>query len=183
MIFDVTKLAGLATTIFGVTFASIDYKHTITLGSIILGIIVGLAGLVVFAYGARWKAAYEAEHAVVDSLMEGREAYKLRADRLEDELIERHRQLVSCTEAIGEQKQTIARLEALPNLSIVIDKMAESTKRADGAAAERLAGALDKVGELLDAQWRAHEEHADRRANELLAEIRLNRERIEEVKE
>ena len=65
------------------TIAAIHFTDTITLGSILIGILLGVGGLATYGYGVRWKANYEVEKARADALAEGREAYKTQVDRLE----------------------------------------------------------------------------------------------------
>lgn len=95
---------------------AIDWSSTISLGSIILGALIAAGGLLVFGYGARWKAAAEANEATAQSYKEGREAFRIRIERQDDDLKECHTKINDLLHAIGEQKAVIAELEARPNL-------------------------------------------------------------------
>ena len=66
--------------------AVVHFTDTITLGSIIIGVLVGVGGLATYGYGVRWKANYEVEKARADALEQGREAFRVQADRLHREL-------------------------------------------------------------------------------------------------
>ena len=72
---------------------AIHWSDTITLGSVLVGAFLGLAGMFTFAYGVRWKSAYEVAEATVQSLTEGREAFRLRSERLEEEVRELRAQM------------------------------------------------------------------------------------------
>jgi hypothetical protein len=64
---------------------AIVVNQTITLGTIILGALMGTAGISTYFYGVRYKSAYEVERASSASLREGREAYQLQAERFRDD--------------------------------------------------------------------------------------------------
>ena len=66
--------------------ATVHFAGVITLGSILIGIMLGVGGLATYGYGVRWKANYEVEKARADALEQGREAFRTQADRLHREL-------------------------------------------------------------------------------------------------
>ena len=74
-------------------FAAVHFTDTITLGSIVVGILLGIAGLSAFAYGVRWKSAAQVADATVATLREGREAYRVQSERLQGELLEASQRL------------------------------------------------------------------------------------------
>lgn len=154
-------------------FGAVDWSSTITLGSLIVGILVGFAGLVVLGYGARWKAAFESEKVVAESYRDGREAFQARADRLEIELRETRARNDELAELIGEQKKTVARLESLPNLERIVQVMADTAERADTRAAERLETALVRVGEMFHEVIDLHDGRAEERARRLCESVAL----------
>lgn len=141
----------------------VHFADTITLGSIFIGLLLGLFGLFVFAYGARWKAAYEAEHAAAASLKDGREAFQLRAERVEAELKESMAQRDKSLQLIGEQKATIAKLEALPNLARIVEIMGETSVRQDAAADQRVELAITSIESYVAEQLAHHEARAQDR--------------------
>jgi hypothetical protein len=67
---------------------SVRWTSTINLGAVIIGVLLAVAGAMTYLYGSKWKANYEVEKATAESLREGREAYQLRAERLEAEVRE-----------------------------------------------------------------------------------------------
>lgn len=95
---------------------AVHFSDTITLGSVILGMFAVAGGLAVFAYGARWKAAYETERITASSLDEGRRAFLERSERLESELKE------ALVEAV-ELRQQIHKLEAATDLTEAMGMM------------------------------------------------------------
>lgn len=98
-----------------ITLAAIGFSGTITLGAIIVAICTGAAALATFGYGVRWKTNYEVEKENARSLGEGREAFKLRAERLEGEL--------------GACKEQLVALEATRSLEPVIHAVLAGFKR------------------------------------------------------
>src|ERR1043165_7180706 len=117
----------------------VHFTQNINLGTIlsVVVIVATLLGLWRYGYGARWRAAYEAEHAAAQSLADGRDAFQKRAERVEAELKESTLQREESLKIIGEQKETIARLEALPNLQEILQTFGEMSVREDAAASKR----------------------------------------------
>src|SRR5512146_1374976 len=76
-----------------VFFLALDWSNMLTTGSIIIGVLLGLAGLAIFGYGVKYKTAYESEKAVAASVKEGRDAYELRSKRMAEELDEAKHQI------------------------------------------------------------------------------------------
>jgi hypothetical protein len=166
--------ARIGSLVFVAFFAGgVDFTHTITLGSLIVGVIVGLAGLAVLAHGARWKANYEIERARADSLDEGREAYEKRSRRLEQELKEAQAQSIELAQVLGDAKETIARLEQLPNLERVIGLMAETSRRQDAEADRRLAVGIENVERFVQIELAGHEKRAQERHEAQLGVLTL----------
>lgn len=99
---------------------AVHVTDTITLGSIIVGILLGLAGLATLGYGARWKAAAQVAEENARVSAEGREAYRLQAERLHGEL--------------GSEREHVARLESTrslePVLAAVLDGFSAHEQRA-----------------------------------------------------
>lgn len=148
-----------------------DYSNTITLGSIIIGLFVAIGTIVTMAYGAKWKAVARTAIARGDEL-----------DKYLDDEKQRHeqasRERKELAILVADQKTTIARLEALPNLSAIIEQMAQEATRSDDRAVERmresnadararLAEALQDIREMNEDLWAQHEAHANRRTAEL----------------
>ncbi len=139
------------------------FSHTITLGSLILFAFIGVVGLFVLFYGARWKSAYETEKVTSDTLREGREAYQLRAERLAEDALTLQNKHVAALKELGDKKVRIAELEALPNLSIVLKTLDASSKVAEQQAKERTALAVTQLVDVLA----DHEEKAATRHEQI----------------
>lgn len=152
-------------------YVAVNFSSTITLGSVILGALLAAAGLVILGYGARFRAAYEAEKLVSGSYLDGRNAFQARADRLEMQLGETQARNDELADLIGEQKKTIARLENLPNLERIVQVMAETSTRQDSAASERLRDGLTQVGEMVRTAIATHDHAAELRARSIVAAI------------
>lgn len=151
---------------------AIEVTSTITLGAIIISAALGIASIAVFGYGVRWKAAAQISEATATVYAEGREAYKERSERLEVELRESSEALRACTQALGESKETIARLEALPNLQRILETMGEQSVHQDAAADVRVEEALGRLETFMDQTLTGHEKRAQDRHDaqmELLA--------------
>lgn len=128
--------------------SAVNWSSTITLGSMLVGVIVGLAGLAFVGFGAKWKAAAEAEREVAASYRDGREAFRIRNERLAADNKECQEKIRELLYEIGEQKGTIAELEARPNLAMV-----------------------DAGVRILGAKLDQHEEHAEQRAERLVGAV------------
>ena len=118
--------------------AAVHFTDTITLGSILIGILLGIGGLATYGYGVRWKANYEVEKARADALAEGREAFKTQADRLQ-------RELEMCQDDRDKLEMTRS-LE--PVLRVIAEGFAQSKRdlQAQLLVLERIADALAELG-------------------------------------
>jgi hypothetical protein len=136
------------------------FTSTITLGSIILGIVVGAAGLSAFFYGVRWKSAWQVASAQAEELRRALDDERNRAERLEERLDEAVKQLALSLQQLADAKEAIERLSALPNLERVVKLMADTAERAEHRAQQRLAGALDQLAQrAAETERRAEERH------------------------
>ena len=118
--------------------AAVHFTDTITLGSILIGILLGIGGLATYGYGVRWKANYEVEKARADALAEGREAYKTQVDRLEREL-----------EMCKDERDKLALTRSLePVLQVIADGFAQSKRDLEKhlLVLGRIADALAELG-------------------------------------
>lgn len=157
-----------------VALLAVKFSETVTLGSALLGILIALATIVTIMYGVKYKALASQQEKVIETLEAGVGAWK--------ETAERHELEKKVTaDLVATQKATIARLESLPNLAIILDKMAEKEMRQDEMAKERLAHAIGLVKEMNEDMWAQHEAHANRRTSELSAVLRDNNKLIRKV--
>lgn len=90
---------------------TVHFSETITLGSLIVGILLAIPALWVYGKGIRYKTAYDVSEDTNKTLAEGREAFKMRAERLEGELA-----------AVRQERDTLNATRSLePVLQAVLD--------------------------------------------------------------
>lgn len=133
---------------------AVDFEQTVGLGSLLVGLIVAFVGLVILFYGARWRAAYTVAATQADELRKALGDERGRAERAET----RERDSLRI---LAEQKQTITRLESLPDLSRILDYLA---KQEEGAVVR----ARDAVA-AVESFLAVHEERAQDRHESQIA--------------
>lgn len=133
---------------------AVDFEQTVGLGSLLVGLLVAFVGLVVLFYGARWRAAYTIAATQAEELRKALNDERGRAERAEAR--ERESLVV-----LADQKQTISRLEALPDLSKILEFLA---KQEEGATV-RTRDAVAAVESFLA----VHEERAQDRHESQIA--------------
>ena len=105
----------------------VQFESTVSLGALVLGILVAVSGLAVFAYGARWKSAAMVEAA-------NSAAWEDQSRRLQEH--------ISVLEArLDRAEQRIEELEALPDYSGVLLAISDHELKAE-MRAERVAALL-----------------------------------------
>lgn len=158
-------LFGVLTLVVGSAFAAIDFKGTVTLGSILIGILViAVAGI----FAVRNQQARSAMDAA-KTWREEAEARSARADRLDEELreqgaafiaFEREQQEIrhSLKNEVAGLKSQLKVEEAKHDLSALLERMqafhAEAMtamQSSTGSAVEAVAGAISEIGVKLDA--------------------------------
>lgn len=147
---------------------AVDWSSTITLGSIIVGLLVGVAGLAVFGWGVKYKTGMDAAEANAKVFAEGREAYRLRSDRLAEELKDCRAQIAEMTDQLVAAKSELVRLEERPDLPRVLELMGEQAVRQDTAADLRVEKAIERLGGLFAESLRHHDEAARERQEEII---------------
>ena len=137
----------------------VTLRDTVNLGSALVAIAVGVGVIVTYFKGVRWKVEADLRGQTIETLEEGRDAYKLRAERLGAEKDE-------AQQHVSELEGRIAILERLPHLDF--EKQMELF---DAAAAKRTEHAaeslLDQIerseariaGAFADHERRAQERH------------------------
>ena len=148
--------------------ADTSFDNTVTTGAVLITVILGLGTVVGVIYGARYKVGYEAASAAARELRSALDD----ANRREDDT---KRALDASKESNARLREEMKKMEALPNLAVIIDKMAETARRQDEEAKGRLILALDSVEESFDARVTAHELEARKWHQELVAELRRMR--------
>lgn len=118
--------------------AAVHFTSTVTLGSVVIGILLGVGGLATYGYGVRWKANYEVEKARADALAEGREAFKTQADRL-------HRELEMCKDDRDKLEMTRSLEPALKLMEDGFDELRKALQT-HLHVLERIADALADLG-------------------------------------
>lgn len=132
------------------TAGTLELTGTVKLLAVIAGLFAAISTIIGITKGAKWKSAYDVEHALKDALTD-------RVSLVVHERDEAREKLDEVAAILLEARQTIARLEALPNLERVLELIGDTF----GRLATRL--------EDLHAQ---HDKHAKARHGELLAAIR-----------
>lgn len=143
---------------------AVQFTSTITLGALIIAAAGGAATLAWFGYGVRWKSAWEVASTQATELRKALNDEVERSQRLEDRLHE-------ALDVIGEQKRTIERLEALPNLERLVTLMSDTAERQDRHARERLTEALQDVRTSVGAEIAVHEALGQDRHEALIAAL------------
>lgn len=132
------------------------FSNTITLGSVIVGVLTGSAGLAVFGYGVKWKSAWQVASSQAEELRKALSDERERSDRCDATLREAHEREI-------EYRETIEKLSALPNLTKVIEVMAETSHRQDDHADRRLAAGMELVQTFVRKEFGVHDERAQER--------------------
>jgi hypothetical protein len=155
-----------------------SFERTITLGSLIVGLLLAVATLVGVFYGVRYKVSYETASARAGQLSDWLDEALEREKRVEGRLLESLRKLEDMALQLAECQATIARLEALPNVQAVVEKMGELAVQQDAAAAQRLEQALLLVGDRFErletttsGQIAAHEDRAAERGERIVSTL------------
>ena len=110
--------------------AFVTFRDTINLGSIILGVVVGVPGIIGLLYGAKWKAAADVAEETAGIAEQGREAYRLAAQRLGSEKDQANEQI-----AVLQAK--VKHMESYPFGDEVAELVAKTLDRLDALGAER----------------------------------------------
>jgi hypothetical protein len=150
----------------------LDSVQLVYLTAVVAGAVAALYGLARFAYGAKYRAAWQAERAVADSYREGRAAFEARVRQLEQQL----RDLTALADKEREEQRELrhrlrselaaARLKT--DLSVVLESLAETQKATASLMAtlaesstrtviEAVNGAEQRVVKQLVALDRRHE--------------------------
>jgi hypothetical protein len=122
---------------------------TLTTIAVALAIAGALATLLAAAWGAKYKTAADAEKANADAQAELAQAARAYADLMKDERDEIRAKLEEVTAALLESKETIARLEALPNLERVLRLMTQTYDKIETRQKERFEELRDVQNETL----------------------------------
>jgi hypothetical protein len=146
------------------TFIGVAYSNTISAGVLLLAGVVSIGTVAGVIRGVRWKSAYEAERAV-------REAGDDRIRGLAHERDDYKAKLEEVSAALAEARETIHRLEALPNMAKVLELVTESFERLVGR--QEAMHTENKIDGDRRLQILLEEFRADRSA--LLDEVRAER--------
>jgi predicted transcriptional regulator len=123
------------------------FHNSVTLGAVVLGLIVTAATVIGILYGVRYKVSYEASAAAADELRKSLEDAHIREENLRSAAIEVKAQADALVHSLRDQldkaHQTIAKLEAMPDLAQLAALMEAHEVRAQ----ERYEGAERRMGE------------------------------------
>lgn len=113
------KLAFLPAVVLG------SFTHTISLGTVIVGVLVTIGTLITMLFGVKYRVLADAQSLTISQLQADRDTWKDMAASTKVKLDEGLLQ-------ISGLKEEKARLESLPNLNVVVERM---DKEAAAAAA------------------------------------------------
>lgn len=158
---------------WGLLFAAtavgaVNFTNTITLGGLIIMGLVGITGLAVLGYGAKWKSVATVTGVQADELRKAFEDEKSRAERLYDRL----------TDMVAERNELtlrIARLEERPNL----DKLVEILQLQSTEAEHRTTSAVEALMEKIDERFEASDKRHEQRHQEVGATLTRAAEALE----
>lgn len=168
---------------FGFVWADTGFENVISTGQIVIAFLVAVVGLGGAIYGIKWKSTAEAAVALSLARGEALEDGKARETTLQGAL-------ATSSEANAQLRQTVEKLEALPNLARILEMMSENVDRQENArarqfadmdkhSAERTAEAIASVTRDVDTHLARHEKRAAERHEQLLDQ---GRELIEALK-
>jgi hypothetical protein len=116
---DDLMIPAVAVTV-GTVLAYVEFTDTITLGSVIIGSVVAIAGLFGISRGVKWRVAAEVSSSAADELRKALSDEKEISASRETRLVEEAR---AAREALTAAQATITRLESLPDLARVVALM------------------------------------------------------------
>jgi hypothetical protein len=131
------------------TGGALELTGSLKLIAVVGGFLAAVATIVGIIYGAKWKSAHAVEVALNNALSE-------RVSLVVHERDEARVKVDEVAAVLLEARQTIARLEALPNLERVLELLHDT---------------FTGLATRLDEQHRDHEKHAKERHRALLAAI------------
>lgn len=144
---------------------AVTFHDTINLGSLIVGFIGIFGAIGILAYGAKWKAAFQTEHAVAT-------AQKDRIEQLHDEAKRTHEHEQGLVALLNEQRNSIAILEARPSYEQVVQLMGELAVKEDAAAVNRAERAVKELVSAFAMAMGEHEAKDEQRFTEILNGIK-----------
>lgn len=161
---------------FGFVWADTGFENVISTGQVVIAFLVGVVGLGGAIYGVKWKSTAEAAVALSIARGEALEDGKTREATLQDAL-------ATSSEANAQLRQTVEKLEALPNLARILEMMTANVDRQEEArarqfaemdkhSAERTAEAIASVTRDVDNHLARHEKRASERHEQLLEQGR-----------
>lgn len=142
--------------------------NTISLGSVIVGGLVAVGTLVTLMFGVKYRVLADQQALAISTLVVDRDTWKdLATTRLEtiDQMATAKAVALDTLNTVKEEK---ARLEALPDLTQILDHMAEDAKRRDAEAHD---GVREIVSAFTDAM-EASEGRAAARWTEITTELK-----------
>lgn len=132
----------------------VQLSESLALAGVLIAGLAGIATIVGIVYGVRYKVAYEAERAASIALRESLADERARVKRLEGLATEQAEQLRGA-------QDTVARLEALPNLAHIVKILDQHEQRAQERH-ENTARVLGALTERIETSGHMLERFADR---------------------
>ncbi len=144
------------------------FSDTISFGSVIVGGLVAIGTLVMLLFGVKYRVLADQQGLTIANLSADRDTWKDMAVTRQtevDRLDAGRQQLVAEVATLKEDK---ARLEALPNLNVILEYMRADATHRDEAAR----GAVQSIVEAFTQAMQNHEDAAARRHKELVEVLR-----------
>jgi len=140
------------------------FSTAISLGSIVISTVVSIGVLVTLFFGVKYKVVADAQRLTIANIQADRDTWQGVAEGRAAEIATLHDEKQQALHQISTLKEEKARLEALPNLSIIIDQMSAEAKRASDASSALFNTVVDRFAEMM----RSHEEAAASRHQDLI---------------
>jgi hypothetical protein len=152
-----------------------SFTSTVSLGSVIIASLIGVTALITLSFGLKYKAVALQQKMTIENLVTDRDTWRDMADvrqatveHLHDEKQHLHEEKQTLLQRISQLNEEKARLEALPNLSLIIEQMAKEAQRADDVRTSNMELIVVKFGEIIT----KHERSAQERHKELVKVLR-----------
>lgn len=124
--------------------SAIEWESTVTLGGIVLGALAAAAGLLTYAYGARWKTAAQVNEA-------NARAWEETAHRLDERIRALEAEHGNCRDQLNLLRARIVELEALPDLAAIQASLKEHDEQTSRIMIEHDQHAEIRAQKIIDA--------------------------------
>jgi hypothetical protein len=142
----------------------------LSLSSYIVGGIASGAAILTLVLGVKYRVVADQQALTIENLEADRDTWKGMAERRAHDLELAHTEKQDILKAVSDLKEEKARLEALPNLSIIIEQMSKEAQRAEEASQKRVNTIVAGFADVMN----SHEVAAVKRHGELIRALDRN---------